>query len=299
MYTRKKMYRGHVAATRPQCELAVHVVYGSQKIEDIVGSANSNATNSTQEKQGVANSQRSYSCSHVANLQREQKKPGAQWTEKITKDKQNFSTDVEKTASEPETQAHPLLAPVVDNGSCKGNSSEVNGDGNTRKFFTGNDSASVSMPESAASPETSGNNCSGRNLGESESAREVHEAGSVKQEKKPGRIQRFLSNMSSALSCCVPSAKQLDVPFSFENPVHESKTMEDLLNLEGWTTLNDDNCEYDEASQRDSYTELNRGDLVNADPGSDRGSKDCDKLPGNYNGNDTDKSTDPQNEDDN
>ncbi len=154
----------------------------------------------------------------MANLQREQKKPGTQRTETITIDKRNFSTDVEKIVSEPETQTHRLLAPVVDNGSCKENSGEVNGNVNSRKCFTGNDSASVSIPESAASPETSGNNCSGRKLEESERTREVHEASSVKQERKPGRIQRFLSNMSSVFSCCDSSAKKLDVPFSFDNP---------------------------------------------------------------------------------
>ncbi|XP_078346948.1 uncharacterized protein LOC144632227, partial [Oculina patagonica] len=200
-------------------------VYGSQTIEDIVGTANSNATNSTQDKQGVANSQRSYSCTHVTNLQREQKKPGAQRTERKTEDKRNFNTDVEKTASQPEAQTHPLLAPVVVNGSCKESSCVSNGNVETRKCFIGNDSApedgeTVSMPESAASPDISENNCSGRNLGESDRSREVHKASSVKLEKKPGRIQRFLSNMSSVFTCCGPSAKQFHVPFSFKNPVH-------------------------------------------------------------------------------
>lgn len=199
------------------------LVYGSQTIEDVAGLTNSNATNSTQDKKGVASSQRSYSCTHVTNLQNEQKEPGTQRTERITKDKRNFSTDVEKIASEPETQTHPLLAPVVENGSCKESSDESNGNVNTREFFIGNYSSSVdkktvSMLESAASSETSGDNCSGKNFEESESTMEVHETSSVKQENKPGKHRRFLSSMSSVLTGCVQSAKQLDVPFSFENP---------------------------------------------------------------------------------
>ena len=81
------------------------------------------------------------------------------------------------------------------------------------------------------------------------------------------------------------------------SPVHESKTIENLLNLAEWTTLNGNNCELDEVSQSDSHAELNRGDLDNTDPGSVRISKDGDQQRGNSNGNDTAKSTDQENED--
>lgn len=203
------------------------LVYGSQTIEDIVGLTKSNTNNSTQDRQSdLRNVQRGDFCTRVTNLQREQKEPGTQRTERITKaNKRDLGTDVEKIASLPETQIQSLFGPVFVNGSCKESADKGNGNRDTRKFFIGNDSASEDeetvfkiMLGHATSPETSGNNCSGRDFGESESAKEDNKASSVNQERKPGRLRRFLSSMSSALTCCVPSAKRLDVPFSFENP---------------------------------------------------------------------------------
>ena len=194
------------------------LVYGSQTIEDIVGLFTTTINNTLDEPGELRSSQRSYSCTHVTDLQREQKEPGTQRTERITKDKENwdpnagilFSTDVEKVASQRESQI----------GSCKQSSDEDNGTGNTKKSASIIEET-ISMQESAASPETSGNHgnsCSKHNLERKDSADRVHETSSVKQERKPGRLRRLLSTVSSVLTGCVPTTRQLDVPFSFENP---------------------------------------------------------------------------------
>ncbi|KAJ7340477.1 hypothetical protein OS493_003226 [Desmophyllum pertusum] len=271
-------------------------VYGSQTIEDIVGLFTKSTTtiNNTQDEQEELRSgQRSYSCTHVTDLQREQKEPGTQRTERITKDRENwdpnagilFSTDLKKLASQRESQT----------SSCKQSSDEDNGTGNTKKSAS-MDGETVSMQESTASPEicgNHGNSCSKYNLEKTDSEDGVHETSSVKQERKPGRLRRLLSTVSSVLTGCVPTTHKLDVPFSFENPVHESKTIEDLLNLAEWTTLNDEDRN---VNQSISSTELNNGDLDNTVPGSDRLSKDNDKHGGHSNRNDTDKSRDLQRE---
>ena len=66
-----------------------------------------------------------------------------------------------KHFSRPETRVH--------NGSCKGHSGESDRDENARKFFNGNYLGSigketVSIPETAVTPETSHKNCRERNL---------------------------------------------------------------------------------------------------------------------------------------
>ena len=149
----------------------------------------------------------------MTDLQREQKEPGTQRTNKENWDPNAgilFSTDVEKVSSQRESQI----------GSCKQSSDEENGAENTGKSASMVEET-VSMQESAASPEISGNhgnNCSKHNLEKSDSADGVHETSSVKQERKPGRLRRLLSTVSSVLTGCVPTTRQLDVPFSFENP---------------------------------------------------------------------------------
>ena len=156
------------------------LVYGSQTIEDIIGLTKSNTNDNTQDRQGeLRNVQGSDFCTRVTNLQREQKAPGTQRTERITKaDKRDLGTDVEKIASQPQTQTQSKFAPAFVNESCKESADEGNGHRDTRKFFIGNDSASEDeetvhqmMAGSATSPETSCNNCSGRDLAESESVK--------------------------------------------------------------------------------------------------------------------------------
>lgn len=184
----------------------------------------------------------------MTNLLREQKEPGTQRTEWITKHRRNwdpnagilFSTNVEKIVSyfsQPETQVH--------NGSCKENSGENKRKGNTGKFFIGNDSVSmneetVSMPETVVTPETSRNTCSEQNLEESDSVEGVHETSSVKQETKSRRLQSFFSAMASVFPGCVPTAQRFDVPFSFENPGESfEETCEEIKNIffpTGWNS---------------------------------------------------------------
>ncbi|KAJ7386785.1 hypothetical protein OS493_006812 [Desmophyllum pertusum] len=101
-------------------------VHGSQTIEDIVGLfTKSNTTNNTQDEQSeLRSSQRSYSCTHVTDLQREQKEPGTQRTDKENWDPNAgilFSTDVKKIASQRESEI------------SKQSSDEDNGTENTRK----------------------------------------------------------------------------------------------------------------------------------------------------------------------
>ncbi|KAJ7386786.1 hypothetical protein OS493_006813 [Desmophyllum pertusum] len=147
------------------------------------------------------------------------------------------------------------------------------------------------MQESAATPETSGSSCNKNNLEKTDSEDGAHKTSSIKQERKPGRLHRFLSTVSSVLTGCVPTTRQLDVPFSLKNPVHESKTIEDLRNLAELTTLNDEDRN---VNQTISSVELNNGDLDNTDPGSDRLANDNDKHGGHSNANDMDNSRDSQ-----
>ncbi|XP_020613208.1 uncharacterized protein LOC110051522 [Orbicella faveolata] len=120
------------------------------------------------------------------------------------------------------------------------------------------------MPETTVTSQSSHIICSGQNLGESDSAKESHKMGSAKQETKPRRLQRFFSAaMASVLAGRVSTAQRYDVPFSFENPVHESKTIEGPLNLADWTTLIDDKRERNEVHHTECYVEFNNGDLDN------------------------------------
>ena len=199
------------------------LVHGSQTIEEFLSLTNSNAANEIEDEH-LASSRRSYSCTHVTSLLREQKEPGTQRTACITKEGRNwvpnagilFSTNVEKNISQPETLVH--------NSSCKEQSNENKRKGNTRKLFAGNDLDSmdeetVLMPETAVTSQSSHIICCGQNLGESDSAKESHKMGSAKQETKPRRLQRFFSAaMASVLAGRVSTAQRYDVPFSFENP---------------------------------------------------------------------------------
>ena len=199
------------------------LVHGSETIE-FIGLANSNAANDIKDEQ-VRSSQRSYSCTHVTCLLRERKEPGTERAECITKDRRNwdpnagilFSTSVEKNTSQLETQVH--------NGSSKELSGENKRKGKTRRLLTGNDLDSmdeetVLMSKTAVTSETSHNCGSEQNLDqESDSTKEGHETSSVKQEKKPRRLQRFFyAAMASVRAGCVSTAQRDDVPFSFENP---------------------------------------------------------------------------------
>ena len=186
------------------------LVHGSQTIEDIVGLfTKSNTSSNTQDEQSeLKTSQRSYSCTHVTDLQREQKEPGTQRTDMGNWDPNAgilFSTDVKKIASQRESEI------------SKESSDEDNGTENTSKSAS-LDEETVSMQESAATPETSGSSCNKNNLEKTDSEDGAHETSSVKQERKPGRLHRFLSTVSSVLTGCVPTTRQLDVPFSLENP---------------------------------------------------------------------------------
>ena len=202
------------------------LVHESGTIE-FLGLANSNAANDFQDEQ-VRSSQRSYSCTHVTCLLRERKEPGRERAECI-KERRNwdpnagilFSTNVEKNTSQLETQVH--------NRSCKKQSGENKRKGKIRKLFTGNDldcldEETVLMPKrgpkTAVPSATSHNNCgTEQNLEESDSAKEGNGTSSIKQEKKPRRLQRFFSAaMASVRAGCVSTAQRDDVPFSFENP---------------------------------------------------------------------------------
>jgi len=199
-------------------------VHGSQTIEEFLGLSNSNAAEEDEQLKG---SQRSYSCTFVTSLLKEQKEPGTHPTIFNAKHTRNwdpnagilFSSYVERNILQPETKFH--------NGSCKEQSGEHRDKrkGKTRKLFGGNDLDSkdeetVLMPETAAKSQTSHSVCSEQNLGESDGAKEGHGIRSVKQKtSKPRRLRRFLSAaMASVLAGRVSTAQRCDVPFSFENP---------------------------------------------------------------------------------
>jgi len=196
------------------------LVHESQTIEEFLGLSNSNAANDLQDEQ-LRSSQRSYSCTHVTSLLREQKEPGTHHAAFIPKHTRNwdpnagilFSTTVEKNISQPETQAH--------RSSCKEQSGENKRKGKPRKLFAGNDLDSRDekmMLEAIVTSQTS-HTCSEQNLEESDSANGGHKISSAKQETKPRRLQRFLSAaMASVRAGRVSTVQRYDVPFSFENP---------------------------------------------------------------------------------